>query len=102
MMPKIGADGIECGNHIVNCARGGIVDEGEIRQSLMSGELSSAALDVFEMEPATDSGLLDMERFTSTPHIGASTVEAQSRIGDEIVSIISSYDSGQLPISALN
>tara|TARA_B100000686_G_C16731439_1_gene940929 strand:- start:1070 stop:1834 length:765 start_codon:yes stop_codon:yes gene_type:complete len=102
LMPKIGADGIECGNHIVNCARGGIVHEEEILQSLVTGNLTTAALDVFDIEPATDNDLLDIDRFTSTPHIGAATMEAQSRIGDEIVSIISSFESGKIPDSALN
>jgi phosphoglycerate dehydrogenase-like enzyme len=102
LMPKIGADGIECGNHIVNCARGGIVHEEEILQSLVAGELSTAALDVFDVEPATGNDLLDFDRFTSTPHIGAATMEAQSRIGDEIISIVSSFESGNIPDSALN
>jgi phosphoglycerate dehydrogenase-like enzyme len=101
-MPKIGADGIKCGNHIVNCARGGIVHEDEIRQSLIAGDLTTAALDVFEIEPATDNDLLEIDRFTSTPHIGAATKEAQSRIGDEIISIINSFESDEIPDSALN
>jgi D-3-phosphoglycerate dehydrogenase len=102
LMPKIGADGIKCGNHIVNCARGGIVHEDEIRQSLIAGDLTTAALDVFEIEPATDNDLLEIDRFTSTPHIGAATKEAQSRIGDEIISIINSFESDEIPDSALN
>ena len=102
MMPRIGADGIECGNHIVNCARGGIVDEEGILEALKTGKLSSAALDVFESEPATGNYLLGHDRFSSTPHIGASTREAQARIGDEIISIVEEFGQGIIPGSALN
>ena len=84
-MPHIGKDGSRCGSHIVNCARGGIVDEDAVLQALESGALTSAALDVFEHEPV-DPGhpLLQMEHFHGTPHIGASTVEAQGRVGMDI------------------
>ena len=51
-MPGIGADGVECGNHIVSCARGGIVEENDALEALDSGMLASLALDVFEKEPA--------------------------------------------------
>ncbi len=102
MMPKIGADGVECGNHIVNCARGGIVNEGDMRKALESGILTSAALDVFENEPATGNELVELDRFTSTPHIGASTNEAQARIGAEIIAIVDDFESGNAPASKLN
>ena len=55
LMPGIGADGVECGNHIVSCARGGIVEENDALQALDSGMLASLALDVFENEPLADS-----------------------------------------------
>ena len=84
-MPHIGKDGSPCGSHIVNCARGGIVDEDAVLQALESGALTSAALDVFETEPVDPSHpLLQMEHFHGTPHIGASTVEAQGRVGMDI------------------
>ncbi len=84
-MPHIGKDGSRCGSHIVNCARGGIVDEDAVLQALESGTLTSAALDVFENEPVDpDHPLLQMEHFHGTPHIGASTVEAQGRVGMDI------------------
>jgi D-3-phosphoglycerate dehydrogenase len=86
MMPTIGTDGIPCGNHIVNCARGGIVDERETLDALNSGELTSLALDVFEIEPVdANHPLLQHENFHGTPHIGASTLEAQLRVGMSIV-----------------
>lgn len=84
-MPQIGLDGAQCGNHIINCARGGIVDEDAVLGALESGTLTSAALDVFEHEPVDPSHpLLQMEHFHGTPHIGASTVEAQARVGLDI------------------
>jgi len=81
LMPgKVG--NIVCGNHIVNCARGGIVDESAVLQSLENGNLTSAALDVFEIEPVPENyDLLNHENFHGTPHIGAATLEAQSRVG---------------------
>lgn len=84
-MPHIGKDGARCGSHIVNCARGGIVDEEAVMDALSSGVLTSAALDVFEHEPVDPKHpLLQMEHFHGTPHIGASTVEAQGRVGMDI------------------
>ncbi len=84
-MPQIGLDGAPCGNHIINCARGGIVDEEAVLEALESGSLTSAALDVFEIEPVDPAHpLLQMEHFHGTPHIGASTVEAQARVGLDI------------------
>ena len=84
-MPHIGKDGARCGSHIINCARGGIVDEDAVLEALQSGVLTSAALDVFEQEPVDPNHpLLQMEHFHGTPHIGASTVEAQGRVGMDI------------------
>ena len=102
IMPKVGADGINCGNHIVNCARGGIIDESDLHECLVSGHLSTASLDVFEVEPVLANELLNLENFQATPHIGASTYEAQSRIGKEIVSIVSEFSNGDSPKSCLN
>ena len=85
-MPQVGSDGTPCGNHIVNCARGGIVDEDAVHDALLSGALTSAALDVFEVEPMDPQHpLLGLDQFHGTPHIGASTVEAQARVGMDIV-----------------
>ena len=88
MMPGIGADGIDCGNHIVSCARGGVVDESDAASALESGQLRSLALDVFEVEPLVDSELLGHESFHGSPHIAASTVEAQARIGTEMATLL--------------
>ncbi len=102
MMPDIGADGTACGRHIVNCARGGIVDEAAVLDALDSGILSSAALDVFEVEPAIDNPLLQHERFHGSPHIGAATLEAQIRVGTEMAGLIVAYFNGERPKSAIN
>ena len=102
MMPGIGADGIPCGNHIVNCARGGIVHEESVLEALESGILTSAALDVFEVEPAIGNPLLEHEGFHGSPHIGAATLEAQSRVGLEMVNNLLMHFEGDRPASALN
>tara|TARA_B100000902_G_scaffold388425_1_gene434053 strand:+ start:152 stop:1123 length:972 start_codon:yes stop_codon:yes gene_type:complete len=102
LMPSVGDDGIECGNHIVNCARGGIIDENDLFEAMSSGILTSASLDVFEVEPAIKSSLLQLESFHATPHIGASTLEAQRRIGEEIIDIIDAHGRGEVPDSCLN
>ena len=102
LMPQRGDDGNLCGNHIVNCARGGIIDEVGLYRALTDGTLNTASLDVFEVEPAIKSNLLKLEGFQATPHIGASTKEAQSRIGQEIVSIVRAHSKGETPGSCLN
>ena len=102
LMPGRGADGTACGNHVVNCARGGIVDEAAVLDALDSGILSSAALDVFEVEPAIGNALLQHDRFHGSPHIGAATLEAQSRVGAEMARLLSTFFDGDRPISAIN
>ena len=102
LMPQKSDDGNLCGNHIVNCARGGIIDEVGLYRALIDGTLATASLDVFEVEPAIKSNLLQLDGFQATPHIGASTKEAQSRIGQEIVSIVRAHSKGETPESCLN
>ena len=72
------------GVRIVNCARGGVVDEEALYNALVSGKVAGAALDVFEEEPPKESKLLQLDNVIATPHIGASTVEGQRRAGVEI------------------
>jgi len=102
LMPGIGNDGINCGNHIVNCSRGGIIDESAANLALEKGILSSLALDVYENEPLGDSPLLGLDNFHGTPHIAASTLEAQERIGSEMVDLLIDYLDGNKPKTALN
>ena len=68
------------GVRIVNCARGGLIDEAALKEGLDSGHIAGAALDVFQTEPAKDSPLFGTPNFVSTPHLGASTTEAQVNV----------------------
>ena len=96
MMPGKSRDGIKCGNHIVNCARGGIIDETALLQALEQGVISSAALDVFESEPVSANyALIQHDNFHGTPHIGAATLEAQARVGRDIANAIMTVLSGE-------
>ena len=72
------------GVRIVNCARGGIIDEDALYSALTSGKVAGAALDVFAEEPPTDWKLLKLENVIGSPHIGAATKEAQGRVGAEV------------------
>jgi D-3-phosphoglycerate dehydrogenase len=76
------------GVRIVNAARGGVIDENALLGALQSGQISYAALDVFENEPTPRKDLLQHEQIACTPHIGAATVEAQDRIGEELATQI--------------
>jgi len=87
--PIIGAKEFEMmkkGVVIVNCARGGVIDQKALLDALNSGKVAAAALDVFEHEPPTEAeaALINHPRVSVSPHIGGSTVEAQERVGAEI------------------
>jgi D-3-phosphoglycerate dehydrogenase len=69
---------------IINCARGGIVDEDALYDAIVSGKVAGAALDVFAEEPPVDNKLFTLEQVIGSPHIGASTEEALSRVGAEV------------------
>jgi D-3-phosphoglycerate dehydrogenase len=72
------------GVKIVNCARGGIVDEKDLYESIKSGHVGGAALDVYETEPPENSPLLELDNVITTPHLGASTEEAQVNVSVEM------------------
>lgn len=77
------------GVRIINCARGGLIDEAALAQALQDGHVAGAALDVFETEPLpTDSPLRKVPNLVLTPHLGASTAEAQESVGIEIAQSI--------------
>lgn len=87
-------DAMKPGAVIINAARGGVVDEEALIAALDEGKISAAALDVFEREPNPDRQLLSHPRVFATPHIGAGTIEAQARIGEELAhTIIEEYGS---------
>lgn len=75
------------GARILNCARGGIVEENALYEAIKSGKIAGAALDVFEEEPATEHPLLTLDEVIATPHLGASTIEAQENVATDV-----SYD----------
>ncbi|MFS0615956.1 phosphoglycerate dehydrogenase [Lederbergia ruris] len=72
------------GVRIINCARGGIIDENALVRALNSGHVAGAAIDVFETEPASNTELLKHPNVVVTPHLGASTVEAQEKVAHEV------------------
>src|SRR5213082_1747389 len=79
----------KCGVRIINCARGGLIDEEALADAISSGQVAGAALDVFETEPLpADSPLRKISKLVLTPHLGASTAEAQESVGIEIAQSI--------------
>ena len=79
------------GAFLINCARGKVVDEAALIEALDSGKIAGAGVDVFEQEPTTNKELVNHPKVSVTPHIGASTKEAQVRIGEEVVSTIKTF-----------
>ena len=73
---------------IVNCARGGVVDEDALYDAIASGKVRIAAMDVYEVEPAKEHKLFSMEQMIVTPHIGAQTAEGQLRAGVQIAELV--------------
>ena len=90
------------GLRIVNAARGGIVDEGALAQALESGRLGGAALDVFDTEPTTESPLFGFDNVVVTPHLAASTAEAQDKAGQVIAEQVLLALAGEFVPFAIN
>jgi D-3-phosphoglycerate dehydrogenase len=90
------------GVRLINCARGGLVDEKALYEALQSGRVAGAALDVFEEEPSTNSPLLGLDNFIATPHLGASTVEAQRKVSFDICRQLADYLVREAVQGALN
>ncbi|MGF9826434.1 phosphoglycerate dehydrogenase, partial [Brevibacillus agri] len=72
------------GVRLINCARGGIIDEKALYEAITSGKVAGAALDVFEEEPPVDNPLVGLPQVVTTPHLGASTVEAQENVAVDV------------------
>ena len=87
---------------IVNCARGGLVDEQAVADLIDSGHIAGAAFDVFAVEPAKDSPLFGLEEVVVTPHLGASTGEAQENVALQVAEQISDYLNTGAVVNALN
>lgn len=79
------------GVYLVNTARGGLIDEEALCDALDRGKVTAAAVDVFKEEPTKNERIYTHEKISLTPHTGASTAEAQLRIGEEIISIIKTF-----------
>jgi D-3-phosphoglycerate dehydrogenase len=90
------------GVRIINCARGGLVDEEALYDALLSKQVAGAALDVFEVEPATSHKLFELENVVATPHLGASTTEAQENVALQVAEQMADYLVTGAVINALN
>src|SRR5262245_31087250 len=90
------------GIRIVNVARGGVIDEAALAEAIRSGQVAGAAIDVFAEEPTTDSPLFELDQVVVTPHLGASTEEAQDKAGDTIAEQVSLALRGEFVPFAVN
>jgi D-3-phosphoglycerate dehydrogenase len=90
------------GVRIVNTSRGGIIDEDALAEAVRSGIVAGAALDVFVNEPLVESPLFDLSQVVLTPHLGASTVEAQDKAGVQVAEAVAAALRGELVLSAVN
>ena len=102
LLNKAAFDQMKDGVMIINCARGGIVDEADLKDALISGKVAGAALDVFELEPPGDCPLLEVDRIICTPHLGASTVEAQTNVAVQVAEQIIAFLKHSTIINAVN
>jgi D-3-phosphoglycerate dehydrogenase len=87
---------------IVNAARGGLVDEAALAEAITSGHVRAAGIDVFATEPCTDSPLFDLPQVVVTPHLGASTSEAQDRAGTDVAASVKLALAGEFVPDAVN
>ena len=90
------------GVRVINCARGGIIDEAALLRALQSGQCAGAALDVFEQEPPQNTELVQHPNVIPVCHLGASTVEAQSRVAVEIAEQFVDFNEGKSLFGAIN
>ncbi|WP_149473449.1 phosphoglycerate dehydrogenase [Oceanobacillus polygoni] len=90
------------GVHIINCARGGIIDEDALYDAIVSKKVAGAALDVFEEEPFIDHKLLELPEVVATPHLGASTIEAQEIVAVDVSHDVLSFLNGDVVKNPVN
>src|SRR3546814_13366579 len=90
------------GVRIINCARGGLVVEEDLKAAIASGQVAGAALDVFTVEPAKQNVLFGLDAVVATPHLGASTTEAQEKVALQIAEQMSAYLTSGAITNALN
>jgi D-3-phosphoglycerate dehydrogenase / 2-oxoglutarate reductase len=90
------------GVRIINCARGGIIIEADLKEALDSGKVAGAALDVFDIEPAKENVLFGHENIVCTPHLGASTTEAQVNVALQVAEQMADYLVTGAVVNALN
>jgi D-3-phosphoglycerate dehydrogenase len=87
---------------LINCARGGLIDERALCEALAAGKLAGAGLDVFEQEPVCDQDLVSLPNVIATPHVGASTAEAQENVSLDVARAIVDYAEGRFPETPVN
>jgi D-3-phosphoglycerate dehydrogenase len=87
---------------IINCARGGLIDEAALKDAIESGHVAGAGLDVFAVEPAKESPLFALEQVICTPHLGASTTDAQENVALQVAEQISDFLMQGAVINAIN
>lgn len=87
---------------VINAARGGLIDEDALFEALRDGVIAGAALDVFDVEPPQDHPLLTLDNVVATPHLGASTVEAQDKAGTQVAEAVVAALAGEFVPSAVN
>ncbi|MBW2199815.1 MAG: phosphoglycerate dehydrogenase [Deltaproteobacteria bacterium] len=102
LINKKAFDQMKAGVMIINCARGGIVDETDLYDAMKSNKVAGAALDVFETEPPGECKLFELDRLICTPHLGASTREAQTNVAIAVASQIIDYLKNGTIINAVN
>ncbi|WP_053217737.1 phosphoglycerate dehydrogenase [Virgibacillus senegalensis] len=93
---------MKTGVQIINCARGGIIDEEALYEAIKDGKVAGAALDVFEKEPIHDHKLLELPQVIATPHLGASTVEAQENVAIDVSRDVVQFLNGGLARNPVN
>ncbi len=102
LINKDAFDQMKEGVMIVNCARGGIVDEDDLYDAMQSGKVAGAALDVFENEPPGICPLFELDRLICTPHLGASTQEAQTKVAVDVAGQIIDFLKNDTILNAVN